>query len=415
MVSILRSDDVRKQNRMRVLAAVRRAGMASRTDIGGDTRLSAATISAITSDLLAEGVLMHSSADGADEFQPQVSSGRGRPKVALMVNPDAALVCTAYFHISSVSSAVADYAGNRLSSCSEPVKPASMTLDEIRICLINSVENALKAAHMKQSDLCRISIGFQGVANVDGSRILWTPICDQRNIPVQDWLQDYFGVPALVANDCDMIALALTWREPEKYGDNFAAVLLAHGVGMGLFLRKNIVNGTRSSAVEFGHMTYSPEGALCRCGNLGCIEAYAGDYAMDRMVKGEPENALPSGLFDPPDLDGIANAVVQGNKNAIRAVETAGSAIGTGLASLFALVDSFPVVFVGAGARLFPQMEPSIRKALTTVPGENSQQQISLDYIIDELPLVLEGCAASALLIQDDELATKRLQPEAAE
>ncbi len=406
MVVIVKPDDIRIGNRKRVLSAVRRGSGASRTDIGKITGLSAATISAITSDFLHEGILM-------PPLQQETGTpGRGRPKVALVVNPDAAMVCSVNFQLNFLSAAMVDYSGATVSEHTVQITAQENTARGIRTALIDCIEIALSRSGRGQSALRRIAIGFQGVTDVDGTKVLWSPICSDRNIPVQRWLEDRFGVPTRVANDCDMIAQALNWRDPDKYGENFAAVLLAHGVGMGLFLRRTIVNGTQSSGIEFGHMTYVPGGALCRCGNYGCIEAYAGNYAISRRAEGHAENTPPAGLLDPPDLDAIGEAARAGDDNAIKAIETAGAAIGTGLASLYALVDAFPVVLVGPGANMFDLMEVPIRAALDCAPGGNRYQRVDIDCYPDERPLVREGCAISALLVQDDVMAERRVHSE---
>ncbi|CAN0598471.1 unnamed protein product, partial [Laminaria digitata] len=99
--AIVRSDDVRKRNRRRILAAVRRGNLVSRTDIGQQTGLSAATVSAITSSLLQEGLLMLPPAMGEAP-----AGGRGRPKVALAINPDAGLVGSVIFQFNRISAAL---------------------------------------------------------------------------------------------------------------------------------------------------------------------------------------------------------------------------------------------------------------------------------------------------------------------
>lgn len=408
MVAIVKPDDLRNRNRKRVLSAVRRGGGSSRTDISKMTGLSAATISAITSDFLQEGVLI-------PPVQKETGTpGRGRPKAALVVNADAAMVCSAYFQFNFLSATMVDYSGAVVSEHTVQINMQEITATGIRAALIECIEAALKGSGRARSSLRRIAFGLQGVTDVEGTRVLWTPICADRDMPIQQWLEDQFGVPTRVANDCDMIAQALNWRDPDKYGNNFATVLLSHGVGMGLFLRRSIVNGTRSSGVEFGHMTYMPGGALCRCGSHGCIEAYAGDYAINRNARGESDTMPPVGVVDPPDLDVIGEAARAGDRKAIEAIRIAGTAIGTGLASLYALVDSFPIILVGRGAAIFDLMESSIRAALDGAPGGIGHQPIDIDCYPDERPLVREGCAISALLVQDEVMAQRRIQPEAA-
>jgi predicted NBD/HSP70 family sugar kinase len=412
MTTIMRPDDVRKRNRRRVLAAVRRAGVASRTDIGRTTGLSAATVSAITSNLIAERVLMLPAKGKAS------ATGRGRPKVALVVNPEAALVGTVIFQLNSVSALVIDYSGTVVAEHAAAIDTFTAGLDDIHHALTNCLQQALQQTMKQSADsrsrhLAHIAVGVQGVTDVGGTMMLWSPITAQRDLPIKAWLEDHFEAPTHVSNDCDMIALALNWREPERYGDNFAAVLLAHGVGMGLFLRGGLINGTRSSGTEFGHMTYIPGGAACRCGGRGCIEAYAGDYGICRSARGEPEDTAPPGLLDSPDIDAIATRARDGNATAIAAIQQAGAAIGTGLANMFALTDPFTVVLVGKGTTAFDLMEGPMRKAMCGTKAGFPAEDVTIDCFPDEQPLLREGCAISALLVQDNRIAKRRSRSEA--
>jgi len=414
MVKIVRSDDMRHHNRELILSAIRRSQTVSRTEISAQTKLSAATVSAITSDLLEENIL--SRVDPAStEPQDRSTTGRGRPKVSLGINGRAATVCAVYFQLDFVSASIFDYAGNHVSVFAIEVSTKEITSSEIRTAVISCIQGALDRANSDLQTLRHIELGFQGVTDVAGQHVLWTPICAASNIPIKNWLESHFGVSAHVANDCDLISQALNWRDPVKYGENFATVLLAHGVGMGLFLRGGIINGTRSSGVEFGHMSYMPDGALCRCGNFGCIEAYAGDYAICRRAKGQDNTVSPSGVMELPDLAAVLVAAKNNDPNAIAAINEAGAAIGTGLASLFAIVDRFPIVLVGRGATLFELMEPSIRNALESAPGDSPLNDVEIECFADERPLVREGCSIRALMAMDKEVAGRRHTKEAAE
>lgn len=414
MVKILRSDDMRHHNRAQILSAIRRNKTVSRTEISAQTKLSAATVSAITSDLLDEDILSRIDPETLDSAD-RTSTGRGRPKVSLGIKSTSAMVCAVYFQLNLVSASMFDYAGNLVSVYTIEISTEDITQDEIRMALIASIQGALDRANSDKQILRHIELGFQGVTDFAGQHVLWTPICAENNLPIKNWLEGHFGVSAHVANDCDLIAQALNWRDPVKYGENFATVLLAHGVGMGLFLRGGIINGTRSSGMEFGHMNYTPGGALCRCGNLGCIEAYAGDYAICRRAKGQPNNVSPSGVMELADLTEVLDAAKNNDANAIAAIEEAGAAIGMGLASLFAIVDTFPIVLVGRGATLFELMEPAIRQALETAPGDGQLTDVEIECFADERPLVREGCSIRALMALDKEVAGRRHTDEAAE
>ncbi|TIN57653.1 MAG: MarR family transcriptional regulator, partial [Mesorhizobium sp.] len=101
----IRHDDLRRRNRAMVLSAVRRAGQPSRTEIAATTGLSHSTISAISSDLIQEGILAES------KPSETASLKRGRPQVGLALKPEAAAVVTVVLSLNFLSVAVIDYAG----------------------------------------------------------------------------------------------------------------------------------------------------------------------------------------------------------------------------------------------------------------------------------------------------------------
>lgn len=399
MTLIMRSDDVRKGNRRRIIDAVRRKTDPSRTDIQRVTGLSPATVSAITSNLIDEKVLIY------PEAEKLIGAGRGRPKVALALNPDAALIATIIFRHNVISAGIANYAGHTVAEHTIKLATAEAKSSELKKALQDCLSRAIALLDADHVSLDRISVGIQGVIDVAGTTLLWSPISKHQNLPIKAWLQDFFDTPTHISNDCDLISQALNWRDPLKYGTNFASVLLANGVGMGLFLRGRIINGTRSSGTEFGHMTFLPGGALCRCGSFGCIEAYASAYAIARRAQKAPEDALPTELQSSHDIASIVEAARQGDQPSLDAIEAAGDAIGTGLANIYALVDPFPIVLVGSGVVAFDLMEPAIRKSLSATVAGKQVENIPIDCFSDETPLVREGCAISALMAHDGEIA----------
>ncbi|MGI9424404.1 MAG: ROK family protein [Hyphomicrobiaceae bacterium] len=400
-----RSDDLRRRNRQRVLGAVRDNAVLSRSDISSFTGLSAATVSAITSDLIAEDVLMLKSANSA------AAMGRGRPKVELGLNPSAGVIAAMNLQLNFASAAIVDYATQTQAHVTCRIDSYAASARKIRSALVRCLKDALKEWGGDVEMLRRIVVGVQGTTDVAGTSLLWSPITRHRNLPVQSWLQSAFGVPAIICNDADLIALALNHSEPDRYGPNFAAILLAHGVGMGLFLRGQPVYGTKSSGAEFGHMIYMPDGALCRCGSRGCIEAYAGDYAILRRARGEQGSATPVNFVEDTDIAEIVRAAEAGDACARAAIETAGAALGGGLASLYALVDPFPIVLIGNGTLTCKVIEPAIRQAiakskavLTVDEGQGDvADQLKIDYILDGETLVQRGGVVQALKALDHE------------
>ncbi|GAB4348076.1 MAG: ROK family protein [Oricola sp.] len=390
MTTVLRSDDMRRRNRLRIIQIVRRKGAISRGEIAQEAALSPATVSTISNDLIAEGVLV------ARDSEVGASSGRGRPSINLSVNPGFRHAALLIVKIGVITVAIVDYAGTVVERREFDIDMVNIDRETIRSRLIGNIRETWAASGLGPGQLARIAVGVQGTTDTAGRQMLRSPMTKLTNLPIADWLEAEFGVPVRLSNDCDLIAKALNWRDPEIYSDNFAAILLAHGVGMGLFLRGQIVNGTQSSGTEFGHMLYKPGGALCRCGARGCIEANAGDYAILRRYRQQPFDAIPAAHVSAGDLARIASAAREDDPLAREAFAAAGRALGLGLATIFALVDPFRVVFAGHGAIAFDLMEPALREIL----GESNAaaaKDIPIDLYVDEMPLVLEGCGIGAL------------------
>lgn len=394
-----RSDDVRKRNRSRILSAIRRNALISRTEIARETGLSAATISAIVSNLLDEGIVS-SPANGR-----RISQSRGRPQVSISMDPNAALVGIVTLELNILVARIFDYSGETLAEHVVEFEIEAAERRELRAQLIDCVALALAKTGRDRQTLRGITAGIQGTVDIAGQELLWSPISPHRDLPIGDWLREEFGIPIRVANDCDMIAHAVRWRAPHQFDENFAAILLSFGVGMGLFQRGQLINGTLSSGMEFGHMSFLPDGALCRCGKKGCIEAYAGDYAMQRTAYGKPGDEPPLGFFGAKAITGIVDSAEAGEAAARSAIDLAGMAIGTGLASVFALVDPMPVALVGAGTAAFDMMEPSIRHSLDESIKIGERKEIPIVCFPNESELLQQGCAISALTALDEEIA----------
>lgn len=386
-----RSDDLRKRNRRAVLAALRQAPAVSRTELTGGTGLSAATVSAIASELLAERVLVQ------DKPQLAVNQKRGRPAVSLAFNPDNCVVAVASLRVGAVNAAIYDYSGAEIAADQQVIRTDNPDLGDITLAIGGLCEGMLQGLAATRSELRAINVGVQGITDIAETTMIWSPITRKKNLPIASALHSRFCVPVRVGHDCSRIVVALRAMERERLGNHFAVVLLSHGIGMGIFQNGRLLHGERSSAMEFGHLSYQPDGALCRCGRRGCIEAYAGDYAILRTARGEPEDALPVGVVTQAELDEIERRARAGDPQAMLACERAGAAIGVGIANMFALVDPFPVALVGKGAMLLEFMRP---KMLEMIGRRTLVSEFDEPLVVshrDDIRIILQGCALAAL------------------
>jgi predicted NBD/HSP70 family sugar kinase len=154
-------------------------------------------------------------------------------------------------------------------------------------------------------------------------------------------------------------------------------------------------------------MIHIPHGALCRCGRRGCIEAYAGNYALVRSASGCGESDPPAADSGQAEIAARAHAARASEGRERAAFRQAGEAIGYGMGNLFALFDPAPVAIVGPGALAFDILEEPIREAIAQTAGGQHSGAISFATEPDEMPLIREGCAMTALAFVDAQVAAR--------
>ncbi len=392
---IARPDDVRRQNRRLILGSIRQHEHLSRTDIVAHTGLSPSTVSAITTALIAEGII------GENRGGDPAETKRGRPQIALALNPEIATVATVELALNLIHVVLFDYTGQVTAEQFRHLPTLEATTGELIATVSSMLDELIENSPKNAGPLLHISMGVQGVTDAASSAMLWSPITPDTNIAFGNALSQRYGVGVAVTNDCNMIAEALRWTDPQNYTEDFAAILLSHGIGMGLYLKGKPFVGAYSSASEFGHMLHVPNGALCRCGRHGCIEAYASDYAILRNIADEDEKTQPIQGVDATSFNKVADIARAKDGPERAAFAKAGQAIGSGLRSLFSLIDPVPVALVGPGAGVFDLLEKDLRAIISGTSGWGATEDLNIRCYPDEHPLILQGCMMTSLLHLD--------------
>jgi predicted NBD/HSP70 family sugar kinase len=193
----------------------------------------------------------------------------------------------------------------------------------------------------------------------------WSPVAGLAQQDIGGDLGQAFGVPVSLNKRGRLLAEGTRWLDPELRDASVATVFLGSTVAMGITFRGQIVGRGDEGATEFGHMNHVPNGALCRCGMHGCIEAYAADYGILRAAYSVPENTAPARVVPMADYEEIVRRAGRGNHSAVHAFNMAGRALGYGIARLMAVFDPSHVIFVGPGVSGFGLMKGEIQAALS--------------------------------------------------
>ncbi|MEP3047088.1 MAG: ROK family transcriptional regulator [Roseibium sp.] len=386
-------DQIRRQNRSIILQALRRNGPTARIDLGKMTSLSPATVTAITSDLLAQGLILSLESD-----EPKTHQARGRPRTLLKLKPDAVYTVGIRLSVNTIDLSIIDYTGKITRNKQTHFNSATATAETFPKELISTVQEFLDDAQVLTSEVREIGVAAQGVVETETGVVAWSPAFAGRKIPVVNPLQKTFGADCYISNDTNMITEALHWSDPEKYSGTFAVIMLDYGVGMGLYLDNRLFSGASGTAAEFGHANHIPGGALCRCGKRGCLEAYLSDYALVRSALHLPEDTDPitieAGVTGLGELIERADA---NDKDALVTFAEAGKVLGYGIARLIAMIDPKRVVLTGAAMRAYSFMEKGMQDGLEQALVADLRNNFTLDVMPWSEDFIRSGLIAQSM------------------
>jgi len=205
--------------------------------------------------------------------------------------------------------------------------------------------------HRNSGSLQGIGIGVPGIIDMRTGMVHESPnLPDWTDYPVRTEIEKQLGTRVVLENDANSAALGEKWLGAAREMNDMAMLTLGTGVGGGLVLDGRVWHGMIGMAAEFGHTTVEPEGALCGCGNHGCLEAYASATAVVRMAKEAVANGGPTGLSKIQDLSAKAvfDLAQKGDPAAKKVYATVGRALGIVLSGMVNALN-LPMYVIGGG------------------------------------------------------------------
>lgn len=240
--------------------------------------------------------------------------------------------------------------------------------------VVNDMCSAIQQVSGKHKDsgrLLGIGIGVPGIIDMKTGMVHESPnLPDWADYPARDEIEKRLGTRVILENDANSAALGEKWLGAAREFDDMAMLTLGTGVGGGLVLGGRVWHGMTGMAGEFGHTTVEPNGALCGCGNFGCLEAYASATAVMRMAREAVSNgatALARAANSDPEFNAkvVYNLAIQGDQDARKIFRRVGSAIGLVLSNLVNALN-LPIYVIGGGvSNAWDAFAPSIFEELS--------------------------------------------------
>ncbi|WP_392435952.1 ROK family protein [Chlorogloeopsis fritschii PCC 9212] len=226
-----------------------------------------------------------------------------------------------------------------------------------------------------------IGVSFGGPVNATtGTVRLSHHVCGWENIPLQQLLEQEYGVPASVDNDANVAALGEFRYGAGKSHNNLFYITVSTGVGGGWILDGKPWRGAEGMAGEIGHMVVDPTGPICLCGKRGCVERlasgpYMAEDAREELQRGGGEviRNLVGGNLELITGKVVSEAAAQGDELAQELLERSAWGLGVGIGNVANLINPQLFVLGGsvtkAGERWWKVIHKTARK--TALPEVN--------------------------------------------
>ena len=251
------SETVRRNNRGLLLSALRVAGPLPRTQLAGETGLSHATITAITQDMLAQGIL----ADLPDGEKTGDGKGRGRPAVRLGFNRSAAALALVEIDVNRARFSLVDYGGTLIDRIEKPDPGRSLAQETAAQFVSAGIAELRQRNPAEATSLRRIAVSLQGILDRDGVALKWSPVPRLAGQDLAAALAELQNVPVTLHKRGRLLAEGTRWLDPSLRDADVATVFVGSTVAMGLSSAARQPAQPDGGATEFGHMNHMPGGA----------------------------------------------------------------------------------------------------------------------------------------------------------
>ncbi len=333
----------REQGRRTLLNAIRRIGPVARIDLVDETHISRATVTTITAELLRDGLIEEIPRDTGDG-----DTRRGRPRVDLKIRGAAHLVAGIKIGNRALSLVLLDFEGVLLAELETDLEHQVWTADELAECLADNLGQLTAKAGVTYEQISGVGVGIAGIVDAPRGFVYWSPSLNERNIEFCGLLARRLGIPVFLDNDANLVAVAEQSFGLGRDVSDFIVVTIESGVGMGIVIGGELYRGTRGCGAEFGHTKVQLDGALCRCGQRGCLEAYVADYALLREAS--VTSADDGTGRAEKRIEQLLDAAREGDATAKNIVNRAGRMFAMGLANLVNIFD--PQLIILSGERM---------------------------------------------------------------
>ncbi|OJX75761.1 MAG: sugar kinase [Leifsonia sp. 71-9] len=318
----------------------------SRIDVARLTGLSQAAVTKAVAPLVTAGLIN-------DSLDPTLTGLPGRPVSPVAVVPEAVVALGVKVNADELIGVATDLTTRIIASERVPLvshEPAAVIDAIVDLCA--SLQRAIGGLG---SRLGCVGVAVSGDVDTETGVVRDSALMGWRGVELGSALSERLSQEVVVENDVRALTIGEHWFGVGLGTGSFAIVTIGRGIGSGLHLNGEVVEGAYGVAGEIGHLPLTTPDHLCACGRRGCVEAVAATSAIVEAVSTAHGRPVP-----------IEEAVALGRAGdpaAVSAFAEAGHVIGAAIASLVNLVGPELVIIGGEGVANFDLLEASLRES----------------------------------------------------
>ncbi|MGH9328567.1 MAG: ROK family transcriptional regulator [Terriglobia bacterium] len=332
---------MKKKELLRILHTIYSEKTASQAGLAEKIQLAPSNVSSMVAELRRRGLV---------EEAGRSPSRAGRRRVLLRVKPSLGHLIGIRIGRANTRIVVTDFLGEVIR-----LKKIPTEIQKGEGHVFDLIDHEVRPILEHDRLLKGIGIAISGVVErATGSVLFWPKVPGWSDVPLQQIIQDKYGLPVVVEDSVRTLALA-----EEKFGaangySNFVYVVVSMGIGAAIYMNRQLYLGADDLAGELGHTTIEERGDLCSCGNRGCLEVYSSGWAIMNRVRAGLEQGVHSGLqkliekpTDRLTIEAIVAAAKARDQFAHTVLWEAGLHLGTGLATIVNLLNPEAIVLGG--------------------------------------------------------------------
>ncbi|HEV7907926.1 MAG TPA: ROK family protein, partial [Pseudonocardiaceae bacterium] len=333
-----------------VFTQVLTRGPISRIDVARLTGLSQAAVTKAIAPLLAAGVVgdAHYAGDSS-------RTSAGRPAYPLRVLPDALVTLGIKVNATDIISVATDFTANILATVELSLPDTHY--ETVVGGIVDAVGRLTEQLGPRAAAIGGVGVSVSGDVDTANGVVRESGLLGWTDQPLGATLRERLGFDVLIENDVRALTIAEHWFGMGVGTASFAIVTIGSGIGCGLHVNGEVVDGAYGVAGEIGHLPLTSPEHICTCGRRGCVEAVAASGAIVAAIEAATARSLT--FQDAVDL---AHA---GDPAAVQVFDRAGSVIGLAIATMVNLAGPELVVISGEAVVDYDLYDRRLREAFT--------------------------------------------------